>query len=401
MVARTLHYGTLLLAAGLALFLALLPVPGELELPLRHALGRLVLAGLAACIVMLGTSGGALDGGPPGALLSPAPWRLGLASPIALSILAAGLGLGILAFATHGAIRYQRLAALAGACLVAVSFAFSGHAATAGPAWITVPALTLHALSAAWWVGAFAPLLLALRRLPRAEAHALLMAFSPRAVVAVTCLLSAGVALSALQLRTPAALIATDYGRLLLLKLALVALLLGLGAINRLVLTPALGRGAAALPGLRRTIGADLALAAGVVVVTAGLGTVPPPRALIAQAAAHAHATHEARDYAIHATARGHNLMLVATPAAVGQNRIDLYLTDGQGRPVDAKTAATSWALPELGIEALRVDAAAIEPGHLQGRVDLPVAGEWQVRADLLVDDFTKLPFRARIVVAP
>ena len=53
-----------------------------------------------------------------------------------------------------------------------------------------------------------------------------------------------------------------------------------------------------------------------------------------------------------------------------------------------------------MGIEALRVDAAAVEPGHFQGRVDLPLAGDWQVQADLLVDDFTKLPFQARIVVA-
>ena len=67
--------------------------------------------------------------------------------------------------------------------------------------------------------------------------------------MAVACLLLAGVMLAALQVRTPAALIATDYGRLLLLKLALVALLLGLGALNRLVLTPALERRAEAASG--------------------------------------------------------------------------------------------------------------------------------------------------------
>ena len=92
-------------------------------------------------------------------------------------------------------------------------------------------------------------MLLALRRLPRAQAHALLAGFSRRAIWAVAGLLLAGVVLSALQLRTPSALIATDYGRLLLAKLALVALLLGLGALNRLVLTPALERGAGRRPG--------------------------------------------------------------------------------------------------------------------------------------------------------
>jgi hypothetical protein len=53
-----------------------------------------------------------------------------------------------------------------------------------------------------------------------------------------------------------------------------------------------------------------------------------------------------------------------------------------------------------MGIEALRIEAVAVEPGHFRGRANLPLAGEWQVRADVLVDDFTKLPFQARIVVA-
>jgi copper transport protein len=397
--ARAIWYGSLLLAAGLALFLGLLPVPGDLRPQLRRALAWLALTGLAACLAMLGATGGALSGGPPGALLSFEPWRIALVSPVAASIAVAVPGLAILGLAARRAGRDHRPALLAGALLVAAGFAASGHAATAGPGWITRPALMLHALCAAYWVGAFAPLLLALRRLPSDRALPLLRAFSAGAVVAVACLLLAGVMLAALQVRTPAALIGTDYGRLLLLKLALVAVLLSLGAINRLVLTPALERRAGTTLQLRRTIGADLALAAGVVALTAGLGTVPPPRAVAEQAAAHAHASHGPREYAVRVAAQDHDLLVVATPAGIGENRIDLYLTNRQGQPVDAKAAELSFALPEMGIEALRIDAAAVEPGHFQGRVDLPLAGDWRLRADLLVDDFTKLPFEARIVV--
>jgi copper transport protein len=398
-VARALHYGTLLLAAGLALFLALLPVPADLQPRLRQALARLALVGLAACVIMLGAAGGALYGSPPGAFLTPAPWRVGLASPVATSTQVAALGLCILMVAARTVLRPGRPWLLTGACLAAVSFALSGHAATASSRWITMPALTLHALCAAYWVGAFAPLLMALRRLPRREAHGLLAAFSTGAVAAVTCLVLAGAALAALQLRTPGALISTDYGRLLLLKLAFVVVLLGLGALNRLILTPALEWRADAVPKLRRSIGADLALAFGVVVLTAGLGTVPPPRALAEQTAARAHAMHESYDYAVQVAASGRNLVLVATPAAVGDNRVDLYLTDKRGQPLAARGAETSWALPDAGIEALRVDVAATEPGHFQARVNLPLPGEWHVRADLLVDDFTKLRFDASIVV--
>jgi copper transport protein len=398
LASRALWYGSLLLAAGLALFLGVLPVPSDVRPPLRRVLASLALLGLATCVAILGATGGTLYGGPPDALLRLEPWRIALGSPVAASVAAAVPGLAILLLAARWTGRHERLALLGGALLVAASFALSGHAATSGPAWITRPALVLHALCAAYWVGAFAPLLLALRRLPREGALVLLRAFSAGAVVAVACLLLAGVVLAALQVRTPAALVTTDYGRLLLLKLALFAFLLGLGAFNRLVLTPALERRAEAVIGLRRTIGVDLVLAAGVVAVTAGLGSVPPPRAL-AEQAAHAHAGHAPRGQTVHAVAQGHHLTLVVTPAAVGQNRIDLYLTDEQGRPV-GRAAEVSFALPKLGVEALRAEAAAVAPGHFRGQIELPVAGDWQVRADLLIDDFTKLPFQARIAVA-
>jgi copper transport protein len=399
MAARMLWYGSLLLASGLALFVGVLPVPTELRPALRQALAWIVVLGLAACVAILGTTGGALYGGPPDTLLDFQPWRIALGSPVAASVAAAAPGLVILLLAVRRTSRNERLALLAGALLVAASFALSGHAATSGPAWITRPALMLHALCAAYWVGALAPLLLALRRLSREDALVLLRAFSAGAVLAVACLVLAGVILAALQVRTSGALLTSDYGRLLLLKLALVVVLLGLGARNRLVLTPALERRADAVVGLRRTIGIDLALAVGVVALTAGLGSVPPPRAL-AEQAAHAHAGHPPRDYTVQAVAQGYRLVLVTSPAAIGENRIDLYLSDQQGKPVAARTAETSFALPELGVEALRADAAAVAPGHFRGRIDLPLAGGWQMQADVLIDDFTKLPFQARIVVA-
>jgi copper transport protein len=398
--ARALWYGSLLLAAGMALFLALLPVPADLRPPLRSALLWLAVLGAAACFAMLGSTGGALYGGPLEVLLSLEPWRVAVTSPVAMSFAVATPGLGLLVLAARRIIRHERIILLTGALLVAAGFAASGHAATAGPGWITLPTIVLHTLCAAYWIGAFIPLLVALRRVPRHQVLVVLRSFSSGAVVAVAGLVLAGVVLSVLQLRSLGALIGTDYGRLLLLKLALVALLLGLGAYNRLVLTSALKRDAEAAARLRRTISADLALAAGVIVLTAGLGTVPPPRALAERAAAHGHAPHGTRDYAVHVTARGHHLVLVATPATPGENRIDLYFTEEHGQPLTAKAAETSWALPEMGVEALRVDAAAIEPGHFQARVNFPLPGEWQVRADVLVDDFTKLPFQARIVVA-
>ena len=49
--------------------------------------------------------------------------------------------------------------------------------------------------------------------------------------------------MAGLQVRRPEALISTEYGRLFLVKMALATALLGLAALNRFRLTPALVRG--------------------------------------------------------------------------------------------------------------------------------------------------------------
>ncbi|MGH6943748.1 MAG: copper resistance protein CopC, partial [Geminicoccaceae bacterium] len=278
--ARSLWYGLLLLAAGMSLALALIRVPRELVPLLERDLFRLAIAGVVAAPLMLAVEGGALLGGAPGSLLTAEPWRLAAGSPVASTVACAFAGLGSLILGRRAPVRARRPVLLAGALLVALSFGLSGHAATAAPHWITVPVLGLHALCAAFWIGALWPLLLLVLRLPRAEAKEKVRAFSSLALPAVACLVFAGTVLAVLQLESWSALATTDYGRRLTLKLVLVAGLLGLAVINRLVLTPALDQRERAVHWLKSTIKADLALAVGVVVLTASLGAVPPPRAL-------------------------------------------------------------------------------------------------------------------------
>ena len=209
-VARALWYGSLLLAAGLALFLGAAAVSrrSSAAAAARACLARSWL-GLAACLAMLGATGGALHGGPPDALLTRRALALRRSARRSrVSVPAAALG-PRRPGPRGAAARPPAAARPAGRrVLVAVSFALSGHAATAGPRWITRPALTLHALARPSGSAHSRRCLLALRRAAaRPRRMLLLRAFSRRAVVAVACLLLAGVVLAALQLRTPAALI--------------------------------------------------------------------------------------------------------------------------------------------------------------------------------------------------
>jgi putative copper resistance protein D len=73
----------------------------------------------------------------------------------------------------------------------------------------------------------------------------------------------------------------SPYGAAMCLKLAFVAALLSLAAINKLKLTPRLKAGdLAAAPSLRRTIHAEMALAALILLTTAAITTLIGPPAL-------------------------------------------------------------------------------------------------------------------------
>src|SRR5690606_7338590 len=119
------------------------------------------------------------------------------------------------------------------------------------------------------------------------------------------------------RIGSPAELLATAYGRLLLGKLALVALLLGLAALNRYRLTPAFTADGSARASLVRTIGAEIVLAGAILLVTATLAHAPPPGAT--GQVRHVYATEKA-GHSASAANRGHRVDIGATPAVAGHN---------------------------------------------------------------------------------
>jgi copper transport protein len=266
------------------------------------------------------------------------------------------------------------------------ALALTGHAASAAPRALTVPAVLLHGLAMAFWLGAFWPLRIVLAREPRPVAAALVARFSRRALAAVAILVLAGLALAVVQVETPAALVATDYGRLLLVKLVAVAALLGLAAWNKLRLAPRLAAGeAAAARALASSITAEMAMAAMILVLTAALGQTPPPRSL---GAAHRHA---ANGYTVVASAPELTATVALSPARAGRNVLDVFLQRPDGAPLAARELEVELALPAAGIEPLLRPARPIEPGHFRVEaLDLPLAGSWTITLSPLISDFDK-----------
>ena len=188
---------------------------------------------------------------------------------------------------------FRAASVIAGPALALGAIAWSGHASTGGDRAIGIGADVLHGWATATWlgglVGVFVLVVPALRGLGD-EARTRLAApivvrFSTLAVSAVAVLVVTGVYRALAELSSLSDLVDTAYGRALAVKLGVFALMLGVGAYNRFVIHPRLERAALGLDptdrgaalALRRSVGAELMLAAVVIVTVSVLVTLPPP----------------------------------------------------------------------------------------------------------------------------
>jgi putative copper resistance protein D len=175
--------------------------------------------------------------------------------------------------------------------LALAALAAAGHAAAVEPSAATaVAADVAHLLGAGVWGGglpALALLLAAAGREAGADArpYAVLAArrFSRAALALVLVLVGSGTVIATTQVGSFGALLGTPYGRLLLVKLALLAPVLALAAMARRWLLPALGGEAVAVgrPAMRRlgvSVAVEAALVLAIVAVVAVLGVTPPAR---------------------------------------------------------------------------------------------------------------------------
>ncbi len=136
--------------------------------------------------------------------------------------------------------------AVAAALGLTASIAWTGHAAsTLGELGnLHLAADALHLVAAAAWIGGLVPLamlLAAVRRHAGASlARVVTRRFSTLGVVSVATLSITGIVNAWILVGTFHALLVTEYGQILMLKLGVFAVLLAFAAVNRFALTPQL-----------------------------------------------------------------------------------------------------------------------------------------------------------------
>jgi putative copper resistance protein D len=168
-------------------------------------------------------------------------------------------------------------------CLMG-SLAGSGHAAGTPGALgdVHLVADVLHLLAAAAWLGGLLPLSLlfgmALRQTDPSLASALPVAtrrFSTLGFLSVGTLLATGLVNTCMLAGSLPALADTGYGRLLLLKVALFAVIVAIASINRLRLMPELPW-TDAVRRLNRNARIEVALGLAIIAIVSVLGTLSP-----------------------------------------------------------------------------------------------------------------------------
>jgi copper transport protein len=153
----------------------------------------------------------------------------------------------------------------------------AGHALDRGRSPIEVVADVVHVAAASVWLGGLVALGLALRRGGHTN---LLRRFSNIAVASVAVLGASGVVRALSELNSFSQLWSTGYGRALLVKTGLLAVLVAIGWVNRYRLVP---QGSS--ESLRRNVAAELVLLAGLIVAVALLTDLRPGRDRVAAAA--------------------------------------------------------------------------------------------------------------------
>jgi copper transport protein len=116
--------------------------------------------------------------------------------------------------------------------------------------------------------------------------------------------------------------------------------------------------------------GAELAIVAVVVAVTAVLVSEPPAKASVAPKG----------PYATTVALGNLEANVVVDPAKAGSNEIHIYLTDRAGRIRNVDELHVNAQLPSKDLGPLRFKATLLAPGHYTvPEADLTLAGNWQL----------------------
>ena len=270
----------------------------------------------------------------------------------------------------------------------------SGHAGASSLPEVTAIADVAHLGAMSLWLGGLVVLVgFLLGRANRKELAAILPVWSNWATTAVGVLVVAGTVQALVEIGTFGALFGTTYGRLVLVKVGLLAVVLGAAFVARRVARdPA--RAKAAVRPLRRSVVVELVITAVVLAMSATLVQTTPART--------ARTVADRQTPSLYSATLASSLYSVQVdvdPARVGSNSIHLYAYTPEGAPLKVVEWTATASLPSQGIDKLVVPLLALTDNHATGELQLPTAGTWEVQLTLRLSDIDEASVTATVPV--
>jgi hypothetical protein len=257
----------------------------------------------------------------------------------------------------------------------------------------------VHIAAVAVWLGGLFALLVGIRGLTGEARGRCVRRFSTMAGAALLAVAATGTVRAVIEIGAWDRLWSTTFGKLVIVKVALLLLLAGLGAVNRFVHVPHASR---VVHGLRRVGSAEVLVAVSALVVAGALVNEAPPASEVARAAAQAPQALQltANDYGTSVRMR-----LTITPGSTGPNQFSALVTDyDSGAPLDAAGVQLGFVAPScqsLGPTTLPLTRTALGTWTATGS-NLALGTAWQVTA--LVNRGTasvEIPFTVTPKVPP
>lgn len=393
-ILRVLAYVSALGAAGYVVVGTALRAPGDSTPTSRLVVAASVVA-LVAIVAQIPLQAALATGRGLGAALDGAVLGLALADGQGIAALVSAVGL--LAIVITAGLPFEGIArkvAVGGAGAAALGFAITGHTRTMTPPVLGFSADVAHLAAGAVWFGGLIAVLGAVRRARKAgDPHAAagaIATFSGWGLVTSAVVVATGSALAWISVGGLEALTSTTYGRLLLAKVAAVAVVLVVAGWNRFRLLPRVAAAAieepprddaAAWRTLNGLVRSEVALIVVVLCLTGVLTHVTPARSA-------------ARSGPVTVTAPlgSGTVDVTIDPSRPGRNNIHAYVLTASGRPADRyKTATMRLSLKAEDIGPLDRTPVRAGPGHFQlVATELALAGDWDLTITVKPDRFTE-----------
>ncbi|MDG4808182.1 copper resistance protein CopC [Micromonospora sp. WMMD1120] len=284
------------------------------------------------------------------------------------------------------------LAILGGAALF--TWPLAGHPAASPAPAVSVVVDAVHLGSMAVWLGGLLMLaVFLLRQADERELGAILPIWSRWAALAVSALLLAGTVQALIEVATPKALVETTYGRLLLAKIGLFALVIVVAAYSRHLVRSRIAEQRPAP--VRRAVWAELAVTVVVLGLSATLVQTTPARTAVAGPSGGV----EAGLFSTTLSSSLFSMQIELSPAERGNNSVHLYAYSKDNLPLPVKEWKATAALPSAGIEPIDVPLLPLTDNHAYGDVSLPAAGDWQIKITARTTDIDQATVTATVPI--